>query len=821
MPLRLTGSTLAQSAPTSASDSSALPADSLARHARGLLARGDVDGYRGLLRDTHARQDRQRRIEALLAAVDAGLRFTMDAGEASAARAFAAIADALLDELEREPSEPLLLNLAGVACYELWALDGAGALFEAALRLQDTLADARGNLRQLALRRRAARGRRRPLHASVPALTRRARQVAGRARPASGLTLSLCMIVRDEEQMLGRCLESAAPAVDEIVVVDTGSRDRTIEIARSFGARVIEREWTGSFADARNASFEAATGDWIVYLDADEVLEGEDVGRLRALTSQTWHEAFYLVETSWLGEDGEGAAMVNNALRVFRNRPAYRFSGRLHEQILHTLPTFVPGRIQHSSVRITHHGYLGSVRAAREKSARNLELLRRQAQESAPSAFLHFNLGSEYAAAGDHHTAAVELYAARAMLLADESLADCHFAPVLLARLVTSLRLAGRLFEARNIAAEAIAMFPQLTDIVLEQARIAHARGEHDEAIALYRRCMEMGDAPARLGALIGAGTFLPRLALAQLHLQRGEPAHARGLLSWCVEHHPGFLAVAGPYASALVRDGASPEQAMQQIGRLRSLPGTVRIAVAAAFAAAGQRRAAIEQYQLGLRDAPGDHRARAALAELLLAAGEWEQAAEQARLVPAQDPAGPRACRIQLLASIGREPAESVRLGLERAREAGVPAAELEVLEAWAELGTLKARTTDLPLGGTPMLVVALETLLRGGDAERFAALLPLLERTPLPERERRETLARMYLANGLLAQAAREWMAAAAPQPDARALLGLALVAERHGLAEDARNLATGALELDGGCQPARELLARVGAGEVTRAA
>ena len=80
------------------------------------------------------------------------------------------------------------------------------------------------------------------------------------------------MIVRDEEQMLGRCLAAAAPAVDEIIIVDTGSQDATIEIARSFGARVIERPWTGSFADARNASLEAATGDWLLYLDADEVL---------------------------------------------------------------------------------------------------------------------------------------------------------------------------------------------------------------------------------------------------------------------------------------------------------------------------------------------------------------------------------------------------------------------------------------------------------------------------------------------------------------------------------------------------------------------
>ncbi len=118
-----------------------------------------------------------------------------------------------------------------------------------------------------------------------------------------------------------------------------------------------------------------------------------------------WREAFYLVETSYTGELGDGSAITNSALRVFRNRPHYRFEGRLHEQIAHHLPTYAAGRIEQSSVRIDHYGYLGAVRDAKEKSRRNLELLKAQQAESAPSAFIHFNLGTEYAALGDHRSA--------------------------------------------------------------------------------------------------------------------------------------------------------------------------------------------------------------------------------------------------------------------------------------------------------------------------------------------------------------------------------------------------------------------------------
>ncbi len=84
---------------------------------------------------------------------------------------------------------------------------------------------------------------------------------------------------------------------------------------------MIEREWTGSFSEARNVGIEAATGDWILYLDADEVLVKEDTGRLQALKGHTWREAIYLQETNYTGNASAGTAVQHTALRLFRNRP--------------------------------------------------------------------------------------------------------------------------------------------------------------------------------------------------------------------------------------------------------------------------------------------------------------------------------------------------------------------------------------------------------------------------------------------------------------------------------------------------------------------
>ena len=222
-----------------------------------------------------------------------------------------------------------------------------------------------------------------PANIAVPlkGLAVRAERVAQKAQPAEGLTLSLAMIVKDEEEMLPRCLAAVKDAVDEMIVVDTGSTDRTVEIAESFGAKVLHHEWTGDFAAARNVSFDAATGDWIIYLDADEVLVAEDADRLRELTKRVWREAFYLVETNFTGDLSDGEALTHNALRVFRNRPEYRFEGRLHEQIANKLPAFNPERLEATTVRVEHYGYLASVRDAKEKSRRNIELLEQQAAE--------------------------------------------------------------------------------------------------------------------------------------------------------------------------------------------------------------------------------------------------------------------------------------------------------------------------------------------------------------------------------------------------------------------------------------------------------
>ena len=239
----------------------------------------------------------------------------------------------------------------------------------------------------------------------------------------------------------------------------------------------------------------------------------EDAPLLRSLTGRTWREAFYLSETNYTGDLEDGTAVTHNALRVFRNRPEYRFEGRLHEQIAHCLPGYLPERVEASGVRIEHYGYLGAVRDSREKSRRNIELLRLQQAESPPTPFLHYNLGSEYAAADEPQAALAEFERAWKLLQSLPDRDSYQFAPALMSRMVKALRACGRPTDAIARAEEGLLRFQGFTDLVLEQAIAAIALEQNERAIELLERCIEMGDAPRRYTATQGSGSYLPTTA--------------------------------------------------------------------------------------------------------------------------------------------------------------------------------------------------------------------------------------------------------------------------------------------------------------------
>jgi tetratricopeptide (TPR) repeat protein len=619
------------------------------------------------------------------------------------------------------------------------------------------------------------------------------------------------MIVKDEEEMLPRCLEAAKPAVDEIVVVDTGSSDRTVEIARSFGAKVIEHPWTGDFAEARNVSVDACSGDWFMWLDADEVLVAEDQERLRALTGKVWREAFFLVETNFTGDLGDGNAATHNALRVVRNRPEHRFEGRVHEQVAQALPS-IPERLEATRVRVEHYGYLGAVRDSKGKSRRNIELLERQAADGVSDPFHHFNLGSEYAVAGDVEAAARQFERAWDAIRADGTVRRLGFVPSLVNRLVKARRVIGDRDGAESLANEGLELFPGYTDLVLEQAQMACEAGDPERAVSLLEYCLKLGDAPSHYSPMVGAGTYVALCELADVHRARGDLPKAECLLERCLRDHPRYLGAVLPLAEVMLARGASAREVVPAIeASVAELTPSVRFMLGTALYEAGHVTAAEDQFRAVLERQPGSAPVRLALAEALLSQRRYEQASAVARDVPESDPCVVLACRTELFASAAAGNAALAPCP-ERIAKAGMPRPDSELFAAWQASLAGRPLPAALPAEAAPLAAVLLEALLKVEEVDAFVSLLPVMERLALPERERRELMAHVYLRRGFLESAADEWIAASQEGPDVRALVGLAQVALARELPEEALVFAREALELDPACQGAARIATRL---------
>jgi glycosyltransferase involved in cell wall biosynthesis len=765
-----------------------VPAASLVPSATARLAAGDWAGYRALIGEALKVADVHRRYQACRAIVEAGLAAGARPG------ALLATAGAALDALAPEPREPVLLNYAGVAFYEIGALNAAELLFKAAQGLDAELPHVQRNLKEVARRKRKGMRVLPQAAGAVRELEPKVKRVAAAARPAEGLTLSLCMIVKDEEAMIARCLEAARDAVDEIVVVDTGSTDRTVAIAQELGARVLHHQWDGDFSAARNVSFEAATGDWVMYLDADEVLVTEDVERLRALTGRTWREAFYLVETNHTGELGDGTAVTHDALRVFRNRPEYRFEGRIHEQIAQHLPGYLPERLERTAVRVEHFGYLGAVRGAKDKVNRNLELLQRQAAEGLDTPFLHFNLGSEYAASGDAPRALEHFERAWTAVRADDQASTYGFAPSLTVRYLKSLRANGRAADVGTTGDAMLTLFPGFTDIVLEQAFAARAEGDAAAEEALLRRCLDMGDAPSRYSPTVGSGSSIALIALADVLRRRGAADDEEATLRRCLEEHPRFLGSVEPYATVLLRRGVPAAEVAATLHELvEETTPSVRFLLAVALSEAGAAAEAEIELRALLAAQPGCAQAHVALAETLLVQGRFADAAAAAATADPEAPCAAAAQRTELFARLAESAAADVQ------RAVALPAAERSAFAAWQAVRSGDAAPAALPVDAAAPVLTMLDGLARLEAFDAFADLVPVLDAIALPWRERRQALAELYLRRGFVDSAAEEWIAVCQQEgPDARALRGLSAVATAKGLAQDAEVFAAEAAAL-----------------------
>jgi len=333
--------------------------------------------------------------------------------------------------------------------------------------------------------------------------------------------VTLCVIARDEAGQLARCLESARPAVDEMVVVDTGSTDATPDEARRLGARVVSTPWRDDFALARNVALDHARGTWILSLDADEALPPPTAARLRPTLVAADAPALR-VPIENLGPGG-AVESVHCAVRLFRRAPAHRWHGAIHEEVR-------VSRASDAVLPIVHHGYAEPA-TLRRKLERNRTLLERRAAGDPADGATAFYLAETRLALDDATGAATLAEAALARLAPDGLLALA-----LLDVLAVARAASGQLDAAADACRLALALRPEWIDPRLLLGLVSRRAGRAREAIIHLGRYLVDRERlandptwPARLPRLRTLGAEAQaRAQLALVHAALGDLGRAR-----------------------------------------------------------------------------------------------------------------------------------------------------------------------------------------------------------------------------------------------------------------------------------------------------
>jgi tetratricopeptide (TPR) repeat protein len=294
--------------------------------------------------------------------------------------------------------------------------------------------------------------------------------------------LSLSMLVRDEAERLAACLASVADFVDEMVIVDTGSKDDSVAVAKSCGATVHQRPWPGDFAPARNQALALCRGDWVLVLDADERLLPEPRQELR----QRMDEPDLLVITLLRQELGARQSPYSSVSRLFRRHPALVWSGAYHASIDDSAAALCQRepswRIGHCArPALLHEGYRPELLASRDKARRLRQAMEAELALRPRDPYVCAKLGALEVAEGQRE---------RGVRLLEEGLKHCP-----------------------DQAA------PERFELLLHLG-IAHADRDPDRAIAYYQQAMAL-PLDSRL-------TLAARLNLAALLLERGASDEAR-----------------------------------------------------------------------------------------------------------------------------------------------------------------------------------------------------------------------------------------------------------------------------------------------------
>jgi len=349
--------------------------------------------------------------------------------------------------------------------------------------------------------------------------------------------VSLCMIVKNEEYYLAKCLNSAKDIVDEIIIVDTGSTDKTVEIAKNFGAKIYFFPWNNSFSDARNESLKHASKEWILILDADDELYPKDQENLKDLLKRQLDEnAIYFFETlNYYGDIiDDNSITINLNPRLFKNNQGTHYEGEVHNQLVHSKNKY---NTIYNSVKIHHYGYMNKSIQSKDKKNRTISLLKEQIKKDPNNYFAYFNLGTEYAGLNDTKTALHYYYKSYEKF-------DPYngYSFLLILRIIIlnyKIKDYNNTLKFINVG---IKYYPKFTDLYFFKALVFKDMNMPTLQIKALEKCIELGEAPPQLKCFYGTGSFKAYYELGNAYLKLKDYDTAYNYYIEAMKSKPDFI---------------------------------------------------------------------------------------------------------------------------------------------------------------------------------------------------------------------------------------------------------------------------------------
>lgn len=339
--------------------------------------------------------------------------------------------------------------------------------------------------------------------------------------------ISVCIIAKNEEARIEKCLSSIKPCGFEILVVDTGSTDRTKEIAARYADRVLDFAWCDDFAAARNFSLREAANNWIFMIDCDEAVKSIDIEELNYFRKHLSDKVGSILRENLVTENGSLTVNNTDCTERFFNRKLYHYRGRIHEQLVPIRGTELPNMLLHTT--LTHTGYDMTPAEREAKYQRNFTLLQKELEADPENPYLYYQLGKTCEILEDF---------ARACAYYDKGLSfDLDPELAYVQAMVVSY---GNALLQTEQAEAALGLegvyeaFSQVTDFVYLMGNVYQENGMYEAALTQYQKASQMPP-----GRQAGTNSFLPAYQCGYILELSGDPESAAALYAQCRDFAP------------------------------------------------------------------------------------------------------------------------------------------------------------------------------------------------------------------------------------------------------------------------------------------